>query len=76
MSDKLRVTPKELTRRLRRLARSREQELTQQAGRGSHVTVKLGARRTVVPQHNVDLKPGTFSAILKDLGLTREDLEK
>ena len=31
--------------------------------------------RAVLPRHPKDLKPGTFYAILKQLGLTAVDLE-
>lgn len=44
-------------------------------GRGSHVKVRLGTRMTVLPMHNRDMPTGTFHAVLRDLGLTRADLE-
>lgn len=44
-------------------------------GKGSHLKVRLGGRQTVLPMHNRDMPVGTFRAILKDLGLTRADLE-
>lgn len=30
-------------------------------------------RRTVIPMHNKDLKPGTLRGILSDIGLTAEE---
>jgi predicted RNA binding protein YcfA (HicA-like mRNA interferase family) len=33
-------------------------------------------RRTVIPMHNKDLKPGTLRGILADLGITSEELIK
>ena len=42
---------------------------------GNHTKVQLGDRRAVLPRHPKDLKPGTFHAILKQLGLTAADLE-
>jgi predicted RNA binding protein YcfA (HicA-like mRNA interferase family) len=42
---------------------------------GNHTKVALNGQRTVVPRHPDDLKPGTFRAILKQLGLTPTDLE-
>jgi predicted RNA binding protein YcfA (HicA-like mRNA interferase family) len=45
-------------------------------GRGSHLKVRLGARATVLPMHNRDIPTGTFHAILRDLGLTKADLEE
>ena len=44
-------------------------------GKGSHVKVLLGGRRTVLPMHNRDMPTGTLHGILKALGLARADLE-
>jgi predicted RNA binding protein YcfA (HicA-like mRNA interferase family) len=41
--------------------------------RGSHVSLRRGNYRTVVPPHD-DLSKGTLLAILQQCGLTREDL--
>jgi len=41
--------------------------------RGSHVSLRKGSYRTVVPLHD-DLSKGTLLAILLQCGLTREDL--
>jgi predicted RNA binding protein YcfA (HicA-like mRNA interferase family) len=59
---------------LKRLATRREWTLTVEEG-GNHTKVALNGQRTVVPRHPDDLKPGTFRAILKQLGLTPTDLE-
>ena len=47
-------------------------------GKGSHVRFKhQDGRRTVIPVHgNEDIGPGLLTAILKQIRLTREDLEK
>ena len=47
-------------------------------GKGSHVRFKHSdGRRTVVPVHgNEDLGPGLLAAILKQIKLTREELEE
>lgn len=47
-------------------------------GRGSHMRFKhTDGRRTVVPIHgNEELGPGLLAAILKQVGLTKEDIEK
>ena len=42
---------------------------------GNHTKIQLGDRCAVMPRHPKDLKPGTFRAILKQLGLTAADLE-
>ena len=41
--------------------------------RGSHVSLQKGSFRTVVPLHT-DLSPGTLLAILRQAGLTRDEL--
>ncbi len=41
--------------------------------KGSHVSLQKGAYRTVVPLHD-DLAKGTLLGILKQCGLTREEL--
>ncbi len=43
--------------------------------RGSHmVFVQSDSNRTVVVPRHSELKPGTIRAILRDAGLSREDL--
>jgi len=41
--------------------------------KGSHVSLQRGAYKTVVPLHD-DLAKGTLLGILKQCGLSREDL--
>ncbi len=41
--------------------------------RGSHVTLRKGEYKTVVPLH-AELAPGTVLGIMKQCGLTRDDL--
>ena len=41
--------------------------------KGSHVSLRKGACRTVIPLHD-DLAKGTLLGILKQCGLTREEL--
>jgi len=47
-------------------------------GKGSHVRFKhTDGRRTVVPVHgNEDLGPGLLNAILKQIKLSKEELEE
>jgi predicted RNA binding protein YcfA (HicA-like mRNA interferase family) len=42
--------------------------------KGSHASLRKGPFRTVVPLHD-ELAKGTLLAILKQCGLSREDLE-
>ena len=69
------MKPPELLRRLRRLAARRGLDLEMSQG-GNHTKVVLGGRRTVVGRHAADLKTGTLHGILRQLGLTIEDIEE
>jgi mRNA interferase HicA len=68
----------ELVRRLRKLGRTRgiAVELVPERGKGSHGTLYFGKRLTVVRDLKDELKTGTLHAMLKQLGLTLQDLEK
>ncbi len=49
-----------------------KQGCTFEPGRGGHLIVMLGTRRSVLPMHgsNKELKTGTVEGIKKQLGLT------
>ncbi len=49
-------------------------ELVKKRGKGSHCTLYYGKKRTIVPNLKSELKSGTLSAMLNQLGLTRDDL--
>jgi mRNA interferase HicA len=68
------MKPTELLRRLRRLATRRGLNLTVSEGR-NHTKVTLAGRRSVVGRHAVDLKTGTLHGILRQLGVTPQDIE-
>jgi hypothetical protein len=68
------MKPADLLRRINRFATRRGLLIAMTEG-GNHTKVQLGDRRAVLPRHPKDLKPGTFHAILKQLGLTAADLE-
>jgi hypothetical protein len=68
------MKPADLLRRINRFATRRGVLIAVSEG-GNHTKVQLGDRRAVLPRHPKDLKPGTFHAILKQLGLTAADLE-
>ncbi|HCB22996.1 hypothetical protein A3B42_03340 [Candidatus Daviesbacteria bacterium RIFCSPLOWO2_01_FULL_38_10] len=42
--------------------------------KGSHRLYRKGSLRVTVPYHNKDLKPGTLRSILKQSGLTEEEI--
>ena len=46
------------------------------AQKGSHRKFSNGINITTIPMHNEDLTAGTLRAILKDTGLSRQELEK
>jgi mRNA interferase HicA len=70
------MTGDELLRRIKRIAKERglRYEFDQAHGKGSHGTVYLGERRTTLPYSKRELKPGTLSGVLRQLGLAKEDL--
>lgn len=43
---------------------------------GSHYILyrRIDGKRTTIPYHNKDIKPGTLHSILKSVGLRKEDL--
>jgi hypothetical protein len=69
------MKPAELLRRLRRLAVKRGLDFEVSQGK-NHTKVTLADHRSVVGRHPADLKTGTLQGILKQLGLTSEDIEE
>jgi mRNA interferase HicA len=67
----------EFIRRIRELARRQGvvARVDRKRGKGSHVTLYFGDRKTVVRNPQDDLKTGTHRAMLKQLGIRHEDLE-
>ena len=76
MSDTPQVRGNEFIRRVKRHARVRGRrfEWRPDLGKGSHGILILGDRRTVVRNPKDELKTGTLHAMLKQLGLSREDI--
>jgi len=64
----------EFLRRLRRLANRRGWDFSISEG-GNHTKVRINGKQTVVPRHASDLKTGTLRGILKQIGVTPDDLE-
>ena len=64
------LTPKQLIKKLKRLG------FIEDHTTGSHVVMyhHRSSRRAVIPFHLKDLKKGTLSAILREAGITREEL--
>lgn len=66
----------EFVRRVRKLGRKRGVVVVfrKERGKGSHGTLYYGSRFTVVRDLKDELKKGTTHAMLKQLGLTPDDL--
>jgi mRNA interferase HicA len=71
------VNGNELLKRLRRLARDRNLQLkrVRERGKGSHATLYLGARFTILKDRNKEIGPGLLLKLLRDLGLRKSDIE-
>jgi mRNA interferase HicA len=72
------VRGREFVRRVRKYARSRgiRCEWHPALGKGSHGVLVLGNRRTVVRNTRDELKTGTMHAMLRQLGITLDDLRQ
>ena len=68
----------ELLRKLRRLATACAVELMvdRRHGKGSHVTLRFGGRKTTLKDLKKEIGPGLLRAMLNDIGLTRRDLDE
>jgi mRNA interferase HicA len=66
----------EFLRKIKTLAHERGLEIRWEAtrGHGSHGTLYLGSRFTIVQSLAHELKPGTLQGMLKQLGLKKGDL--
>lgn len=66
----------ELIRLVRKLGRKRgvPVEFLAERGKGSHGTLYFGSRLTIVRDSKDELKTGTLHAMLRQLGLTLDDL--
>ncbi len=67
----------EFIRKIKRLAKQRGCRCTvdNKRGKGSHVTLYFGDKRTIVRNPKDELKKGTTSAMLKQLELTNRDIQ-
>ena len=64
-------------RKLRKVAKQRglPYRFVTERGKGSHGTVYLGSRFTVVKDRTKEIGPGLLKSILSDLGLSKADIE-
>jgi len=67
----------ELLKRLRKLARQRglQVRLVRERGKGSHGTLYLGKRYTIMKDRKKEIGPGLLAKMLHDLGLDKSDIE-
>ena len=76
MTEILTVTGREFVRKVKKLGRRRgvPVDFVEERGKGSHGTLYFGDRLTVVKHRAAELKSGLLHAMLKQLGLTLDDL--
>ncbi len=70
------MTGNEFIRRVRKLGRERgiAVSFVAERGKGSHGTLYFGERRTIVRNPKDELKKGTLGAMLRQLGIQRDEL--
>jgi len=70
------VTGYEFIQRIRKYGRKHglDVEWMAERGKGSHGTLYLGTHRTIVRHVKDELKTGTCQAMLKQLGLKKDDI--
>lgn len=71
-----RVKGSELIKRLQQYAKANgvRCEIDEKRGKGSHITLYLGDKATIIRNPKDELKTGTFQAVLKQLGLSQNDI--
>ena len=70
------MTGNEFLRRLRALANDRGvvMEILSRRGKGSHVMVRFGGRKTVVKDRKKEIGAGLLHSMCRQLGIDRDDL--
>ena len=68
---------KELLEKLKKLAKQQNEhiEVLKSRGKGSHGTLYYGYRKTILKDPKKEIGKGLLGSMLKDLGLTKEDIE-
>ena len=77
MSDTQNMNGNELLKRLKKIARQRNLQLqfVRERGKGSHGTLYLGDRYTIMKDRKKEIGPGLLKKMLTDLGLDKSDIE-
>ena len=66
----------EFLRKLKKLGREKgiKVKLIEERGKGSHCTIEFGDRFTIIRNLKDELKTGTYNAMLKQLGISKDEL--
>jgi mRNA interferase HicA len=66
----------EFLRKLKILSKQKgiKVKLIEERGKGSHSTIEFGDRFTIIRNLKDELKTGTFNAMLKQLGISKNEL--
>lgn len=66
----------EFLRMIKKLGKERgiKVKLIEERGKGSHATLEYGNRFTVIRNLKDELKTGTYNAMLKQLGIDKDEL--
>ena len=70
------VNGREFIDRVRKIGRERSVpvRIDTKRGKGSHIIIYYGPRKTVVKDRRKELSPGLLSAMARQLALTNDDL--
>lgn len=66
----------EFLRKLKKLGKEKgiKVKLIEERGKGSHCTIEYGDRFTIIRNLKDELKTGTYNAMLKQLGISKDEL--
>ena len=66
----------EFLRKVKKLGKEKgiKVNLIEERGKGSHCTLEYGDRFTIIRNLKDELKTGTYNAILKQLGISKNEL--
>jgi len=67
----------EFIKKIRKIGRERSVDVgtDSKRGKGSHITLYYGDRKTIVKDRTKELSPGLLNAMLRQLGLDKSDIE-
>ncbi len=71
------MTGREFIARTKRIARHNGVEVTIDTarGKGSHIVLYYGSRRTTIQDLKRDIPPGTLNAMIRQIGLRKKDYQ-